>query len=399
MELTAISLFTGAMGLDLGFEQEGFEIKVAVEKDRTAVETIKANRPNIPVIQQDIKNVPTEEILLEAGLSVGEATVVIGAPPCEPFSTAGRRNGFSDDRSNAVDEFIRVISEARPRFFVMEEVAGFVHSSKKHISFYERVKKKEEDLEEEEKLGSAFQEIMEHFQGLGYALSYNPDSPKSSILNAADYGVHQKRKRFILIGSRDGGSVGLPSPGYVSQESAEVKQGSKKAWRTLADAIGDGFEDPIPEHRQFSRVWAHFLEYVPAGGCWRNLPPEMHKEALGGAYDDPDNVETKGLKGGRTGFLRKLAWDRPAPTLVDSPTSKSTCLCHPNKMRPLTVGEYLALQGFPLYWKVVGKTTAKYRLIGQATPVALAGAVAKAILVHEIARSRAKEPRKPVAMT
>ena len=194
MELTAISLFTGAMGLDLGFEQEGFEIKVAVEKDATAVKTIQANRPNIPIIQQDIKDVPTEDILLTAGLSVGEATVVIGAPPCEPFSTAGKRNGFSDDRSNAVDEFIRVISEARPRFFVMEEVAGFVHSSKKHISFYERVKKKEEDLEEEEKLGSAFQEIMEHFQGLGYALSYNPDSPRSSILNAADYGAHQKRR-------------------------------------------------------------------------------------------------------------------------------------------------------------------------------------------------------------
>ena len=362
MELTAISLFTGAMGLDLGFEQEGFEIKVAVEKDKSAVETIKANRPNIPVIQEDIKNVLTEDILLKAGLRVEEATVVIGAPPCEPFSTAGRRNGFSDDRSDAVHEFIRVIREARPRFFVMEEVAGFVHSSKKHISFYERVKKKEEDLEEEERLGSAFQEIMERFQGLGYALSYSSDSPRSSILNAADYGAHQKRKRFILIGARDGGPVALPSPGYASQESAEVKQRSKKAWRTLADAIGDGFKDPMPEHREFSKVWAHFLEDVPAGGCWRSLPPEMHKRALGGAYDDPDNSQTKGLKGGRTGFLRRLAWDRPAPTLVDSPTSKSTCLCHPDETRPLTVGEYLALQGFPHDWKIEGTATAKYRL-------------------------------------
>ena len=384
MELTAISLFTGAMGLDLGFEQEGFEIKVAVEKDEAAFKTIKANRPNIQVIQQDIKNVPTEDILLMAGLSVGEATVVIGAPPCEPFSTAGRRNGFSDDRSDAVHEFIRVIREARPRFFVMEEVAGFVHSSKKHISFYERAKKKEEDLGEEEKLGSAFQEIMEDFQGLGYALSYNPDSPKSSILNAADYGAYQKRKRFILIGSRNGAAVNLPSPGYASQESAEVKQGTKKAWLTLADAIGDGFEDPIPERRQFSKVWAHFLKDVPAGGCWRDLPLEMHKEALGGAYDDPDNVQTKGLKGGRTGFLRRLSWNQLAPTLVDSPTSKSTCLCHPDETRPLTVGEYLVLQGFPLDWKVEGNTVAKYRLIGQATPVELARFLARVIQQHHI---------------
>ena len=173
----------------------------------------------------------------------------------------------------------------------------------------------------------------------------------------------------------------LPSPGYASQESAEVKRGSKKAWLTLADAIGDGFEDPMPEHKEFSKVWGHFLKDVRAGQCWRDLPLEKHKEALGGAYDDPDNLQTKGLKGGRTGFLRRLAWDKPAPTLVDSPTSKSTCLCHPDEtqIRPLTVGEYLALQGFPHDWKIEGKTTAKYRLIGQATPVELSQAIAKQI--------------------
>jgi len=379
MNPTVISLFTGAMGLDLGFEKEEFDVKVAVEKEKRAIGTIKANRPSIEIIPEDLEDVSTEEILARGGLSIGEATVVTGAPPCEPFSTAGRRNGFQDGRSNAIHEFIRVVREAQPRFFVMEEVPGFLRAAKRHISFYERVGKRPEDLDDDEKLGSAFDEIMGKFQDLGYALSYDPKDSNASILNAADYGAYQKRKRFILIGAREGLSVPLPCPKHASPKSPEVRKGDKKPWRTLKDAIF-GLEDPAPEHGDFSPVWGHFLKHVPPGGCWRDLPPELQREALGGAYDDPDNPETKGKKGGRTGFVRRLAWDRPSPTLVDSPTAKATCLCHPEEDRPLTLGEYMVLQGFPTDWKLEGKLASKYRLVGQATPVLLARAVARAIL-------------------
>jgi len=379
MRLTAISLFTGGMGLDLGFERAGFVIKAVVEKDKRAVETIHGNRPDVPVFWDDLKEVTTEEILVAAGLAVGEATVVLGAPPCEPFSTAGKRNGFHDGRADAVKEFIKVIREAQPHFFVMEEVPGFLHAAKKHISFYERVKMDSAKLEEELRLGSAFEEIMQEFQGLGYALSFDPKEPKRCVLNAADYGVPQKRKRFILIGTREEVAVPLPKATHASPSSPEVAQGKKKAWRTLRDALA-GLDQSQQEVLEFSPIWKKYLQHVQPGGCWRDLPPDLQKQALGGAYDDPDNTLTKGLKGGRTGFLRRLAWDQPAPTLVDRPTTKACCMGHPDDwQRTLSVQEYARLQGFPDSWVFSGDVSTRYRLIGQATPVGLAEAVARTI--------------------
>ena len=177
---TIISLFTGAMGLDLGFELEGFETRVIVENDRAAVDTIKLNRPGIPVIMREngkrgsrpasIEEVPTHEILQSAGLDVEEATVLIGAPPCEPYSTAGRRNGKADHRSDGIKEFIRVINEARPRYFVMEEVDSLLSAAICHIPFYERIRKTKEQLAPEERLGSFFHEIMADFISTTYHL-------------------------------------------------------------------------------------------------------------------------------------------------------------------------------------------------------------------------------------
>ncbi len=379
MKPTVLSLFTGGMGLDLGFEGAGFEVKVAVEKDSWAEETIRANRPDIPVICRDVEDVTTEEILETAGLSVGEATILVGAPPCEPFSTAGRRNGFQDGRAHTVHEFIRVIKEASPLYFVMEEVPGFLRAAKRHISFYERVKKRSDELDEDERLGSAFEEIMAEFQGLGYALNYDSEHPSASVINAADYGVPQKRKRFILIGSREGVSVPLPAPTHASPRSLEVTKGTEEPWVTLKDAFG-GLNDLEPEYLKFPSSWRHYLEQVPPGGCWRNLPPELHREALGGAYDDTG----EGLKGGRTGFLRRLAWDRPAPTVVDRPTTRAGCMAHPDEWwRPLSVKEYARLQGFRDEWVFKGPLAARYRLIGQATPIPLAQAIA-----HTLKESR-----------
>lgn len=377
---TVISLFTGGMGLDLGFEREGFETRVCVEKDPWAVKTIKAHDSRLPVIPHDIAQVTTDEILGQAHLGIGEATVLTGAPPCEPFSTAGRRNGHADHRAQALYEYLRVIKQAKPRYFVFEEVASFMTSAKRHISFYDRVVKSEDQLDPDERLGSFFQEVIQEFLRTGYTLSYDLSNPKASILNAADYGVPQKRKRFILIGAREGGRVPLPLPTHGDPKSIAVCRGERLPWKTLADAL-DGLHDPAPEYGKFSPVWARFLSDVPPGGCWRDLRPELQKKALGGAYDDQDNARTKGKKGGRTGFLRRLSWDKPAPTLVDSPTTKAACLCHPELGRPLSVREYAQLQGFLDSRVFCGPTSAKYRLIGQATPVPLAAAIAKVIKV------------------
>ena len=139
---TAISLFTGAFGLDLGFDRQGFDIRVVVENDPWAIKTIKANESRVnsrpKVIEADIHEVSSELILEKAGLRAGELTLLIGAPPCEPHSTAGRRNGGGDSRTDTLYDFIRVINEARPLVFCMEEVKGFLTSTKKHMGFYDR---------------------------------------------------------------------------------------------------------------------------------------------------------------------------------------------------------------------------------------------------------------------
>ena len=372
---TAISLFTGAMGLDLGFEMEGFQIRTIVESDKAAVDTIEANRPRIPIVRRTedrsnprpapIEEVSTEDLLLEAKLRVGEATVLIGAPPCEPYSTAGRRNGKADHRADAITEFIRVVNEAKPQFFVLEEVASFLSAAVRHISFYDRIQKTESELDKDERLGSFFDEVMEDFKDTGYHLSCDPQAPKLSVLNAANFGVAQNRKRFILIGSRDGPAVPLPTP-------------TTKQPKTLGQIL-DEIDDPLPDYGTFSPVWGGYLKDVPEGGCWRDLDPATQRVVLGGAYDDLSDPRKTGKKGGRTGFMRRLSRNAPAPTLVDSPTTKAMCLCHPTEDRPLSVREYAAIQGFPVDWEFKGSLAAKYRLIGQATPILLGRAIAAAI--------------------
>lgn len=376
---TVVSLFAGAMGLDLGFEQNGFEIRVAVDKDKYAEATIHANRPEIPVIRANISNVPGSLILERAALATGEVTVLTGASPCEPFSTIGKRMSLADTRASLIDEFIRIILEIQPLYWVFENVPGLMWAAKRHISFYERTSPGYE-AESDEKPGSAWEDILTAFQATGYEVEYG-------ILNALDYGTPQKRKRLIVIGSSKG-KVTLPGPSHGPPSSLAVSRGELEPWPTVGDAIRD-FSDPYPVSMKFPR-WGNYLDAVPEGGCWRDLPEDLQEEAIGKAFKST---------GGRTGFLRRLSWGRASPTLVDSPITRAACLCHPVLTRPLTVGEYHKLQGFPADWKVEGPLGTKYRLIGQATPVALASAVAEAILVHERKWCFLNAAREPVLST
>ena len=378
---TVVSLFTGGMGLDLGFEEHGFEVRVALDNDRAVEATIRANDRSFPVLTRNVSEVTTADLLKSAGLQICEATVVTGAPPCEPFSTAGARNGFRDHRADAVHSFIEIVRDVRPEYFAFEEVPGFIRAAKRHISFYERARMKEDELDPDVRLGSAFDEVMEEFESLGYYLSFDPARPKLSLLNSADYGAPQKRIRFVLIGALQGPAITLPIPTHAAPDSKDVRQGNRKPWVTLRNALAE-LDTKGDQHFDFPEKWGKYLDRVPQGGCWRDLPEHLHRVVLGGAYDDGTNPITAGLKGGRTGFLRRLSWDRPAPTLVDRPTNKSNCLCHPKESRPLSVKEYARIQGFEDDWTFSGSLPQRYRLIGQATPIRLASAIAARILEH-----------------
>ena len=380
---TVVSLFTGGMGLDLGFEEHGFEVKVAVDNDPAVEATIRANGRTFPVVTRNVADVATPDLLELAGLEAGEATVVTGAPPCEPFSTAGARNGFRDHRADAVHSFIEIVRDVRPEYFVFEEVPGFLRAAKRHISFYERARMRDDEMDPEIRLGSAFDEVMEDFEALGYYLTFDSERPKASLLNSADYGAPQKRVRFVLIGARQGPAISLPGSTHAAPDSRDVQDGSREQWATLRDALA-GLDTSRDENLDFPEKWGQYLVKVRPGGCWRDLPDHLHPVVLGGAYDDGKDPMTAGMKGGRTGFLRRLSWDRPAPTLVDRPTNKANCLCHPDKHRPLSVKEYARIQGFADDWTFSGTLSQRYRLIGQATPVRLAAAIAAGILEHRV---------------
>lgn len=359
---TVISLFTGAMGLDLGFEMENFNVRVTLDNNKDVVQTIKKNRPNIPVIGRSIFDVETNEILEKARLDVGEATVVTGGPPCQPFSTAGRRLSVQERKGQLIFQLLRVVKEAKPRFFLFENVTGLVSAALKHISFYERMKKKKEELSPEEQLGSAFAVLLKEFEKTNYYINWD-------VLNAADYGAPQKRRRLIVLGSREGHAIPLPPTTHASPKSLDVATREKKPWVTLREALKD-LVDPNPEYTPYP-CWGKYMKYIPEGGYWRDLPEELKKEAMGGAYFS---------QGGRTGFYRRLSWNKPSPTLVTSPVFKGTVLGHPEEDRPLSVREYARIQGFPDDWEFVDHISTKYRLIGEAVPIPLSCALARQIL-------------------
>lgn len=353
---TVISLFTGAMGLDLGLEQAGFRVAVAVESDAIAVNTILANRPALPIIDRPIEDVTTEEILERAGLRRGDVTLVAGGPACQTFSTAGRRRSLADPLGKLFYQFVQVIEEAEPEFFVMENVRGLLSAAVRHRPLAQRGPGNVA-LRPNEELGSAFRKMTRRLKQVGYYVRFD-------VLNSADYGCAQTRKRLVILGSRDGHSVAMPSPTHAEDEANHLPR-----WRTLREAL-TGLERSQHHHTQFVPSRRKYFNHVPAGGNWRDLPKHLRRKALGAAIDS---------WGGRSGFFRRLCWDKPSPTLNTNPDYKATALCHPSKPRPLSVEEYKRIQGFPDDWVVTGSIREQYRQLGNAVPVVLGAALGQAV--------------------
>lgn len=354
--LPVISLFSGAMGLDLGMEQAGFSVRVAVEHNPDAAATIRKNRPAVAVIEKSIEKVTTREILKAARLKVGEAALVVGGPSCVSFSTAGQRGSFNDPRGQLVRHYVRIVSEARPQFFVMENVRGILSAALKHRPLKERGPGYP-PLTPNEELGSALLHIIRTLQRTGYFTVFD-------MLNAADFGVAQVRERVVFIGSRDGRRVVMPTPSHAEDGADGLER-----WVTLREALGD-LDDPQPAFRPFSASKLKYMQLVPEGGNWRDLPRRVQKKALGGAMTS---------WGGRNGFFRRLSWDRPAPALTSRPDSKATMQCHPSEDRPLTLREYVRLQQFPDEWAFEGSLAHQYLQAGNAVPVGLARAIGDAV--------------------
>lgn len=343
LDTRAVSLFSGGMGLDIGLMEAGIDIVIGQDFDEPCVNTIEMNGHK--ALLGDIREIAPETMLELSGMKKGEPFLVCGGPPCQPFSTAGKRGGFNDPRGSLFMDFLRMVDGIQPRFFVMENVKGLRSTPLK-----------DEGGNETDTM--VLDIILEEMKKLGYRVVYG-------LLDAVHYGVPEFRERMIFIGSRDHENVFLPIPSHF-----QMHQNPEYRWKTI-DAVIRDLEDTPGECDAFSEERLRYLRMVPEGGNWKSLPPEVQKTAMGGAYNSG---------GGKVGFYRRLSYSQPAPTLVTSPVQKATMLCHPTKDRPLSVREYARIQQFPDDWKFIGTASDKYKQIGNAVPCGLAEAVGKAVI-------------------
>lgn len=360
-----ISLFSGAMGLDLGLEGAGLDIALALECDPVAIATIHRNRPSLPVVERPIEQVPSIEIMEAGNLAPRQAFAVVGGPSCQVFSTAGQRKSLADPRSLVFEHFVRVIRDAQPEFFILENVSGLLSAAVRHRPLKQRGPG-HPPLAEDEQLGSAFRVIADRLRALGYYCIFD-------ILNAADFGVPQTRRRLVIVGSRDGRDMKIPRATHHADGADGLP-----AWVTLGEALED-FEEEGPEYYRFCPSKERYLKLVPEGGNWRQLPEELKSEAMGRAFHS---------WGGRSGFFRRLSRQRPSPALTTRPDGKATMLCHPTELRPLTVGEYARIQQFPDDWSFEGTVRKKYEQVGNAVPIGLGTAIGRELIAASDTEAR-----------
>ncbi|MBS1715406.1 MAG: DNA cytosine methyltransferase [Armatimonadetes bacterium] len=324
------------MGLDLGLEQAGWECVFANEADKVACRTVRANRPDLRLVEGDIRS------LEPGGLRIGSKIgAVVGGPPCQAFSTAGRRLGLNDERGNVFLHFLRLAVSLDPDLIVIENVRGLLSAPLVHRPHSERGFGFA-PMSPDELPGGALSQILATLHSAGFQTTFD-------LYDTANFGVPQRRERLVLVASRSGRAP------YLTPTHGGPRQ---PRWQTFADAVNGlhGHQD----HTHLREKQARFVKHLAPGQNWRSLPPDMQRLALGNAYE---------CGGGRTGFLRRLAWDEPAPTMVTSPTMPATLLAHPVELRPLSVQEYARVQTFPDEWRFEGTLAQQYRQIGNAVPV------------------------------
>jgi DNA (cytosine-5)-methyltransferase 1 len=282
--LTAISLYTGVGGLDFGFEAAGFDTRVAIELDAVACRTLRLNRPSWNIMEGDIHEFSSEQILRASGLQAGEADVVIGGPPCQPFSkssywVSGDVRRLDDPRADTLTAFLRVLRDTRPRAFLLENVYGLVY------------KNKDEGLQH---LLGGIEEINK-CEGTNYKVSYQ-------VLKAVQFGVPQNRERVFLVGSREGKPFKFPEPTHGDPAKLELFDWLEP-YRTAWDAIGDLPRHPNDPSLRAGGKWADLLPTIPEGHNYL-----WHTRRGGGEQ----------LFGWRTrywSFLLKLAKNQPSWTI------------------------------------------------------------------------------------
>jgi DNA (cytosine-5)-methyltransferase 1 len=303
---TVISLFSGCGGSSLGYSMAGFRELLAVEWDDNAVETFKLNFPDISVYHGDIAKLSVEEVLQTTELQPGELDILDGSPPCQGFSTAGKRV-FEDDRNQLFREYVRLLRGLKPKVFVMENVSGMIKGKMKLI----------------------FAEILRELKASGYKVS-------ARLLNAMYFNVPQSRQRLIFIGVREDLRI---EPSHPKGENIPL---------TVKEAL------EYIKNEKWELDWTNHIQDSV-------IYPRIIKMKQGDSYD-------KYSPNGSGFTLQRISFNKPCPTIQKTVnhSASSDGLLHYSENRKLTISEVKRLCSFPDEFKFIGDFINQWARLGNA---------------------------------
>lgn len=361
-DLQFVSLFSGAGGLDLGFELAGWTCRYASDHDESCVNSLLSNASrsingqkvltNCAIERADVKDLTGRDILSKAGLRRGQLAALVGGPPCQSWSSAGHQLGFEDPRGRVIREYIRIAAELDVRWLVFENVRGLLTARGA-----------------DEVPGSALHYVRSALLEAGFHTEVN-------LLNAADYGVPQRRVRLFMIGFRKGDRPSFPDPTH--SRAPDLLQSNVKPWKTLREGINGIAPLTSEEIVRPSPQLSAQLACVPPGSGLRS--PGKH-----------ESTRPSGHWGYKQGCF-VADFDQPARTVTAS--TQQDWIRDPHYgLRRLAPRECAALQSFPASWCFIGNKTAQYRQIGNAVPVELALALGQSLALHVATNNRFRRSR------
>lgn len=346
---SVISLFSGAGGLDYGLEAAGFDTAVTLEMDHDCCASLRASR-DWAVIEKSVFDVPTDEILSEGGLKKGQVDLLVGGPPCQPFSKSGYWSRgdslrLDDPRAHTLSAYMRIVEEALPNAFLLENVEGLTFAGK----------------------DEGLRLLLDQLQRINKRTKSNYQ-PVVQVLNAAEHGVPQIRERVFLIAARDGTRFRFPEPKFRAADE-ETRNERLPAldlptFRTAWDAISDVKPD-AGENLEVRGKWGELLASIPEGNNYL-----FHTER-------GEGMPLFGWRRRFWSFLLKLAKNRPSWTIQAQPGPAVGPFHWAN--RRLSLRELCRLQTFPDNVKITGGRTSQQRQLGNAVPSLLAEVLGREI--------------------
>lgn len=319
MRLSAIDAFAGGGGLTVGLKRAGFRVVAAVEIEHHAFGTYKANHPEVRCLNQDIATVSGAVLLKQA--ETAQIDLLAGCPPCQGFTSLTAKNKDKEDpRNELVLELARLTEEIMPRASMMENVPGLTRKGE-----------------------SLYRQLRDRLEALGYLLT-------DEVLQVADFGVPQYRRRLVLLG---GLGFIIPLP-HATHSRCPTK--AIAAWRTVRDAIA-GMRSPVSLSQAKARgaversdwhivrdISVRNIERLQAatpGKTWEHIPEQLRPDCHRDGYL------------GFTNVYGRMEWDRPAPTITGGCTTPSKGrFGHPDADRTISVREAALLQTFPYDYKL-----------------------------------------------